>query len=76
MKNHLKTILFFVSFFYLTLYPPVFWTLYFPHWYTVNCHFNERCKRVGPEKVRQGIHELVAFYRHTADSLPSGTCAR
>lgn len=71
MKKYVKTTVLFFCFFYLTLYLPVFTSLYIPHWYTANCHFHGRCERVGLQKSHQGIHELTSYYRHTSDNLPS-----
>lgn len=56
---------------YLTVYLPVMTVVYSSFWYKMNCNFHGRCEMVGEEKATRGIGELVSYFRHSRNELPS-----
>jgi len=54
----------FISFFYLTIYMPFVFAVYFPHWHRLNCRWNIRCQSLGEETASIGIRELNSFFLH------------
>lgn len=56
--------LLFISLCYLTLYLPLAWMIYAPHWYQINCNFHERCQRLGQPHAERAIDELTQYFRH------------
>lgn len=71
MMTRLKYAMLLLSLAYLTFYLPVMTVAYSPFWYKLSCGFHGRCAMVGEEKAMQGIDELVSYYRHTCNELPS-----
>lgn len=71
MMTRLKPLILFLSLTYLTVYLPVMTVIYSPFWYKINCDFHGRCSVVGEEKATQGIGELVSYFRHSRNELPS-----
>lgn len=71
MVTRLKSLILFLSLAYLTVYLPVMAVAYSPFWYKLGCGFHGRCEVVGVEKATQGIGELVSYFRHSRNELPS-----
>ena len=69
-----KGVVLFVTLFYLTVYLPLTFVLYFPSWYRLNCRWNPLCDRIGYERAFAGFNELNAFFRHQGElALPYWT---
>lgn len=49
---------------------PLAFAIYSPVLYQANCHWNERCERLGEQGVPQRISELNQFFMHQSESLP------
>jgi integral membrane protein (TIGR01906 family) len=62
-----RHIVLFLTLLYTTIYIPLFSVTYFPHWYKLNCQWNDRCQRFGHEESVNCIDELVSFFRHTGE---------
>lgn len=71
MMTRLQSLILFLSLTYLTVYLPVLIVAYSPFWFKINCDFHGRCEVVGEEKATQGIGELVSYFRHSRNELPS-----
>jgi len=56
--------LLFISLLYLTIYLPLAWMIYTPHWYQINCNFHDRCQRIGQANAEHAIQELTQYFRH------------
>jgi uncharacterized protein DUF1461 len=57
----------FISFFYVTVYTPFAFAVYFPQWHQLNCGWNIRCNSMGEEVSSAGIGELNAFFFHSGE---------
>lgn len=57
----------FISFFYVTVYAPFVFAVYFPQWHQLNCGWNIRCRSMGEEVSSTGIGELNAFFFHRGE---------
>lgn len=61
----LRNIFFGLSLFFVSVYLPVMSLSYTNSWsYELNCHFHERCDRMGMERVERYADNLTAFFRH------------
>lgn len=49
---------------------PLAFAIYSPVLYQANCHWNERCERLGEQVVLQRTNELNQFFLHQQASLP------
>lgn len=57
----------FISFFYVTVYAPFVFAVYFPQWHQLNCGWNIRCYSMGEQVSSTGIRELNAFFLHRGE---------
>lgn len=60
----LKLVVSWFSLFYLTLYIPFAFMVYFSPWYRVNCRIHPISQRIPTGKVSVYIHELTGFFLH------------
>ncbi len=65
--QRVRRLLLFISLFYLTVYIPFVFTIYFPQWHRLNCRWNIRCNCIGENVSSIGIRELNAFFLHRGE---------
>jgi hypothetical protein len=65
--SRLKRIIFFLTFFYLTVYIPLVFIVYLPYWYKLNCNWNKRCDTIGYERAEKGFDDLTSFLWHKGE---------
>lgn len=65
----MKRILFSILLLYWLFCLPLAVAVYTPWTYQLNCHWNERCERIGLTVAEQSGQELAGFFRHQQASL-------
>lgn len=63
----LKSVLLFLSLFYITFYLPMIFIIYFPTWFKVNCNWHNRCDYIGRDVSYNGIGELNSYFLHSGE---------
>nr|CAA6824892.1 MAG: Unknown protein [uncultured Thiotrichaceae bacterium] len=68
--HHIKHLLFpWLLLFWLFCLPLAF-AIYSPVLYQVNCHWNDRCERLGEETIPQRATEITQLFLHQSEALP------
>lgn len=64
-RGKAQSVLLTAGLFYITLYLPLSWVVYWPHWHGIyNDRLNDRVERFGVQEARRGIAELHRYLRH------------
>lgn len=68
--QHIKSLLFPLLLLFWLCCLPLAFAVYSPALYQANCHWNDRCERLGEQGLPQRIAELNRFFLHQQETLP------